>query len=488
MTEQRLTVLIVDDRPEDQETVRRYLRRDPGWNYSFLEAEMGGDGLKLYFDHQPDCVLLEYQLPDMTGLEFLERLARETDRPFPPAVMLTGTGDEAIAVQAMKSGAQDYLIKGRTTPEALRRALHNAVEKARMLHLLEDQRRELEQKNRELEAADHRKNEFLAVLAHELRNPLAAIRNAVELLKLAGADERRFRQAVDVLQRQVHQQSHLLDDLLDISRITRGKVLLRPQRVDLARLIRDTVQDHRPELEQEGIAVSVDVPAEPVWVTGDPVRLAQVLGNLLNNAAKFTDRGGQVEVCLTPEWETGRAVLKVMDTGIGVSAEALPHVFEPFRQGEGGIDRSSSGLGLGLALVKGLVELHGGEVRLSSGGLGHGAEFRITLPLETPSARLQFPEGTAAVAGTEPGRKRCRILIIEDNPDAAHTSRDLLELFGHEVEIAYTGRAGVEAARRILPDVILCDLGLPQMDGFEVAAALRCDPTTAATLLIAISG
>ena len=329
--------------------------------------------------------------------------------------------------------------------------------------------------------ADRRKDEFLAMLAHELRNPLAPIRNAVEVMRRIAPDEPRLRQTREMIDRQVAHMAHLVDDLLDVSRISRGKILLRTEPLDLTALVSATVEDHRSLLEGHGLGLAVELPAEPVWVTGDPTRLSQVVGNLLQNSNKFTNPGGRVEIRLTAG---GQAVLTVSDTGIGMEPEILDRLFEPFSQADGSLDRSRGGLGLGLALVKGLIELHGGGVAAESPGAGRGATFTICLPLvEAPGA---VREG--AVAGTA-GRRALRILVVEDNRDAADSLGMMLELAGHGVAVAYTGREGLETAGRFRPEVALCDIGLPGgMDGYDLARALRQDERTAGIHLIAISG
>lgn len=482
MQNNRLKVLVIDDSPEDREMVRRYLTRGLEIPYEVLEADTGEEGLVLFRSSQPDTVVLDFHLPDMNGLEFLGSLVYEVGADRIPVVMLTGTGSEDIAVEAMKTGAQDYLLKGTLTPERLRRAIRQAIDKISILRELEERQAELEQKNRELQQASAAKDEFLAMLAHELRNPLAATRNAVELIKRLGDGDQRFQQAVETLERQVRHQGLLLDDLLDVSRITRGKILLRPRRIDLTELVCNVVQDQRRAMENTGLHLEISVPDSPVWVSGDPMRLGQTLDNLLNNALKFTDAGGKVQVSLTTTDST--AVIKVRDTGIGIIPDMIPYLFDSFAQADRTLDRSRGGLGLGLAVVKGLIILHGGTVCACSEGPGTGAEFIIELPLSEAAASK---DGTVtASTASEPVPRR--VMIIEDNRDAAETLRDLLELSGHVVELAYSGTLGVESARRFRPDAVLCDLGLPGMDGYEVARALRVDPATATARLIAISG
>jgi CheY-like chemotaxis protein len=289
----------------------------------------------------------------------------------------------------------------------------------------------------------------------------------------------------EIIERQTIHQARLLDDLLDVSRITRGKILLRPERLDLARLVRDATEDCRSLLEEGGVAFTLKLPEEPVWVEGDPTRLAQVMSNLLQNAVKFTDRGGHVTVRLAVDaiGGAGRATVTIRDTGIGIEPEMLPRVFEAFAQADRSLDRSRGGLGLGLAMVKGLVELHGGEVRADSVGVGYGTEITLLLPVApAPRSTEKVPAPAAGPAGP------LRVLIVEDNRDGAETLRELLELSGHTVEVAYSGRDAVQAAQQFQPDVVLCDLGLPGMDGYQVAAALRQSPATANVRLIALSG
>jgi PAS domain S-box-containing protein len=342
---------------------------------------------------------------------------------------------------------------------------------------------ELRQQAAELAEADRRKDEFLAMLAHELRNPLTPIRNAMELMRRCAGDPQTVERTRGVVERQVHHLARLIDDLLDVSRITRGKIWLRYEWVDLARLVRELVEDARTALEAAGLTLLLELPRAPVSVWGDPIRLAQAVGNLLQNAAKFTDRGGRVTVCVAPDPAGHQAAVMVRDTGIGIAPEVMPHLFQPFVQADRSLDRSRGGLGLGLALVKGLVEMHGGEVHVQSAGPGQGSEFALLLPLaQAPVEPRELP----APAGSAP--RPCRILVVEDNPDAAETLRDLLELSGHEVAVAYSGPSGVATAREFWPEVVLCDLGLPGMDGCAVAAELRRDPATAAARLIAVTG
>jgi CheY-like chemotaxis protein len=259
--------------------------------------------------------------------------------------------------------------------------------------------------------------------------------------------------------------------------------MLQPERLDLGRQVRQSVEDHANDFTAAGLTIRLDLPETPVWVQADPTRLAQVVDNLLENALKFTDRGGAVAVQVAALPNARQAALTIRDTGVGIEPEMLAHLFEPFAQADRSLDRSRGGLGLGLALVRGLVALHGGQVEVASAGKGRGADVTVRLPLqEDPPALLSEPVPPLAA------HKPLQILIVEDNPDAAESLRLMLELWGHDVRVAHSGPAGVTAARDVRPQVVLCDIGLPGMDGYAVATALRAQPETAASRLIAVTG
>ncbi len=333
-----------------------------------------------------------------------------------------------------------------------------------------------------LQEASRRKDEFLAMLGHELRNPLASIRNCLHVLGMADATEAQVEQARVTIERQVSHLTHLVDDLLDVSRISQGKILLRKERLDLVELVRTTVEDHRGALVAAGLTLETDLPSGPLWVSGDPTRLSQMVGNVLHNAGKFTDRGGRVSVEMREM--QGMAAVAVRDTGIGMDPEVLAQLFEPFSQAPPGLARSRGGLGLGLALVRRLAELHEGLVEAVSEGIGRGSEIRLRLPLDGPR---QTAPAAATREGPEMRPRRC--LLIEDNHDAADSMALLLQLSGHEVEVAYDGTEGLVKARRMRPEVVLCDIGLPgALDGYAVARALREDPDLGPLYLIALTG
>lgn len=332
-----------------------------------------------------------------------------------------------------------------------------------------------------LREADRRKNEFLAVLSHELRNPLAPIHNSLFILDRTAPGGEQERRVKAILRRQVGQLTRLVDDLLDLTRISRNKVQLKPERLDLNELVRRAIEDHRSLFEANGVLFEAQLAAEPILVRADGPRMTQVIGNLLNNAAKFTPRDGHTRVHVGREGEPARAVVRVADTGAGISPELAEHLFEPFIQADATLDRSKGGLGLGLALVKSLVDMHGGEVSLTSGGVGHGAEFVVRLPLDTAG-------GVAPRPAARDERRPRRILLIEDNRDAASSLREALELREHVVAVAHDGSEGIARAREFRPEVVVCDIGLPGMDGYAVARALRADRALRHVVLVALSG
>jgi signal transduction histidine kinase len=348
---------------------------------------------------------------------------------------------------------------------------------------LEDVTLRLAQKRAALARADRAKEEMLSMLAHELRNPLGTISNALEVLRLKGEGDETWRRAIDAAERQVHHQALLIDDLLEASRVTRHEIELECGELNLVELVRETVESYRETLKTAGLTLELDLPAETLLMRGDRLRLSQVLSNLLQNALQFTPRGGCIAVRAGLLPGNRRVELSVRDNGAGISREELPYLFEVFSQADHqSLDRSRGGLGVGLAVVKGLVEMHGGEVEAHSEGLGLGAEIAIRLPVA-----IGEPAGVGLEEIAAPCSAR-RILVVEDNADAAVTLRDFLELSGHEVQLAASGADGVQAARDFHPEIVLCDIGLPGMDGFEVAAALRRDPTTSSAKLIAVTG
>jgi PAS domain S-box-containing protein len=333
----------------------------------------------------------------------------------------------------------------------------------------------------ELAEANRRKDDFLAMLAHELRNPLAPILNGLQLLRLEQTVSPNGQQAIGMIDRQARHLIRLVDDLLDISRITTGKVNLHKERVELHTLSNHAVETVRPLTDSRKHQLSVTLPSEAVWLEADPARLKQVLANLLNNAAKYTEPGGHVQ--LSAEREGSEVIVRVRDTGIGILPEMLPRIFESFVQGDRSIDRTQGGLGIGLTLARSLVEMHGGKIEAHSPGVGKGSAFVVRLPV-VPEVKPLEPEAVEKrMTTTVPS---LRLLVVDDNPDTVESLAMLLRLYGHDVMTADSGPAGLEAALADERDVIMLDIGLPSIDGHEVARRIRAH--TAKPVLIAMTG
>jgi signal transduction histidine kinase len=350
---------------------------------------------------------------------------------------------------------------------------------------LRRQEEQLREQARMLQEADRRKDEFLATLAHELRNPLAPICNALELIRQGEKDSSLRERAREMMERQIAQMVRLIDDLLDVSRITQGKIQLRKERVDLAAAVQSAVEAIRLLIETSGQELTLSLPTEPIWVDADPTRLAQVLSNLLHNAAKYTGKGGKI--WLSAEQEADWVKISVRDTGIGIAPEHLSDLFKMFSQVAPALERSQGGLGIGLALAQGLVGLHGGTIEAHSAGIGKGSEFVVRLPGSRASfVPSQPPEvEVARAAGTT---SRRRVLVVDDNRDAADSLALMLSLKGHEVRTAYDGIDGARAAAVFRPDVVFLDIGLPNMNGYEAAAHIRRQTWGKNMVLAAVTG
>ncbi len=344
---------------------------------------------------------------------------------------------------------------------------HGNQERARLIE-------ELQERARALKDADRRKDEFLAMLAHELRNPLAPIWNAVRVMRLLAPADGNVQWARDVIERQVQHMSRLVDDLLDVSRITRGKIALRKQLVEVAGLIARAVEMSRPFIDARHHELTVSVPPEPLCVIGDQTRLAQVLGNLLNNAAKYTEEAGKISLALVCEGE--EVVITISDTGIGMAPDLLPHVFDLFMQGQQLLDQTQGGLGIGLTLVRDLVEMHGGSVHARSPGSRQGSEFIVRLPRVTPPRLQRGADSPPRLDVQLPRRSpsaACRVLVVDDNVDAAESLALCLQAMGYDVQARHDGPTALDAAQAFRPRIVLLDIGLPGMNGYEVARCLR---------------
>jgi PAS domain S-box-containing protein len=334
-----------------------------------------------------------------------------------------------------------------------------------------------------LRDADRRKNEFLAILAHELRNPLAPICNSLHILRMTGQHDSATERVTEMMERQIHHLVRLVDDLLEISRISRGKIELRKEPVEVAAFVRGAVETSRPLIDGAGHQLALAISPEPLTVHGDPVRLTQVLANLLNNAAKYTDPGGQI--WLTVRRQDQGVTISVRDTGTGIPPDLLPQVFEPFMQVDRHANRSQGGLGIGLTLVKSIVEMHGGTVQAHSDGVGRGSEFVVRLPLGAMQVHPQTPEKIPAESAVLTAR---RVLVVDDNRDAAESLAMLLGLLGADVHIVCNGPDTFDAIALHQASVVLLDIGMPGMDGYEVARRIRQEPKYRDVTLIALTG
>ena len=533
-------VLIVDDSPEDRFAYRRQLQKCGTHAYAITEAQSGAEGLEHSRAAPPDCVLLDYHLPDLDGVEFLARLRATGAAAMPAVVMLTGQGNEALAVAAIKAGAEDYLVKGisssrlcHAVPHAIRSMSLRRALAARALEIEAIARErerligELEERAQAMALADRRKDEFLATLAHELRNPLAPIRSAMHALNWMRPDDAQVGEVSAVVDRQVSHLAHLVDDLTDVARITGGKITLRREHVLLAEVLRRVLELCAPLLRAHRQDVRVTQPDRPVWLDADPVRLVQILANILGNAAKYSvPRAGMRDpapVDLDARVDGGTVTFTITDHGIGIEARALPHIFEIFRQVRPGSCHGPEGLGIGLALARQFARLHGGDVFAHSAGPGQGSTFIVSLPIaaETVGSTTGQPERPAhgeagpaatpedcagsaagsattfgaaaaaasdAAAGERAASAPPRVLLVDDNVDAANMLEMLFEVDGYDVSAVYSGAAALEQARALRPDYIVMDLGMPGMDGYATMRALRGEPGLRDCITVALTG
>jgi signal transduction histidine kinase len=527
----KVNILLVDDQPARLLTYEAVLA-ELGQN--LVTARSGLEALEKLMREEFAVVLLDVSMPDMDGFEAARLIHDHPRFERTPIIFVTGVHiSELDRLKGYKVGAVDY-VSIPVVPEILRSKVAVLVElycKRRELRelnrnlalanerlaqanlaLREERTRELEQFNATLQRAneqlaranrslqrevseraraedalkeaDRRKDEFLAMLAHELRNPLAPILNAVQLMRM-DLSAKQLSWSRDVIERQLSYLTRLVDDLLDVSRITRGKISLAREPVEVATLIARALETVAPLIEERGHHLEVQAPAEPLLLYGDPLRLTQALGNVLGNAAKYTNRGGHI---LLRVQHAGEAVeLRVCDDGVGIPAERLPLIFDLFTQLDSRSDYAQSGLGIGLALVRRLMQMHGGTVTAASEGSGRGSEFTIRLPLLPAEAAPARAADGAVRAELAPVVGR-RILVADDNPDALASLAEVLKLQGHEVFSAANGTLALECAERHRPDVALLDIGMPLLDGYEVARRIRAQPWGAQVTLLALTG
>jgi signal transduction histidine kinase/ActR/RegA family two-component response regulator len=400
-----------------------------------------------------------------------------------PVLVLTRQGaDSPIAVRALHMLGNVTLLERPARVSALVSAVRTALRaRARQYqtrtHLLERERAATA-----LRDADRRKDEFLAMLAHELRNPLAPASNAVEVLRFSGVGDPTAREALAMLERQIRVLVRLVDDLLDVARITRGKVVLRKEPTDLAKIVGNAVETSRPLMEMHRHRLTVTLPPTPVRLDADAMRMAQVFANLLNNAAKYTDPGGEIAVTATVGG--GEVAVSVRDNGVGIPSDRLDEIFDMFTQIDTGTDRAHGGLGVGLRVVRSLVEMHGGRVEVKSAGARCGSEFVVRLPVAT--GKHGAPGAPLSVRGER--TSTCRVLVVDDNRDAAVSLGMVLRMQGCEVHIVYDGPSALEALPNVRPTAVVLDLGMAGMDGYEVARRIRQLPQHREVTLIALTG
>lgn len=488
----RVNILLVDDQPSKLLTYETILG-DLG--DTLITANSASEALQHLLRSEIAVVLVDVCMPELDGYELAAMIRQHprfqrTSIIFVSAVMLT----DFDRLRGYEMGAVDY-VPVPVVPEILRAKVAVFADLFRKTRALERLNAELEDRvaertaalestTRALQEADKRKDEFLAMLAHELRNPLAPIRTAVQLLRLKELTPPQRASARDIIERQVEHLVSLIDDLLDVSRITRGVIALQCQPVLLAAIVARAVETARPTIDARQHQLAIEMPDELVTLDGDKTRLVQVLANILHNAAKFTEPGGHIHLCCRREGNT--AVVTVTDNGVGVTAEALPTIFDLFTQAPAGAAHAHGGLGIGLALVRRLTEMHGGSVSAHSDGVGRGTAITVTLPVivthepaTRPAERVETPVPTGAPR---------RILVADDNHDAATALSLQLRFAGHDVRTVYDGLEALSVGDAFHPDVVLLDVGMPRMNGYEAARQIRARPWGARTRLIALTG
>jgi signal transduction histidine kinase len=512
----QVNILIVDDEPKNLLVLETVLN-DPG--YRLVRANSGEDALLALMAHEFAVLVLDVRMPGMSGFELAQMVKERRKTARVPIIFLTAYfNEDQHVLEGYGTGAVDYLLKpvnasvlrskvavfadvfrkGRAL-EVANRALTAEVSErrraeARLSELndtldrrVTERTLELQMREDQLRDANRRKDEFLATLAHELRNPLAPVRNAVHILRRKGGAAPELAWASELIERQVRAMSRLIDDLMDISRINQGKIDLQRERLDLVAALGDAIEMVRPVIDESGHRLHVDVPQGEVPVHGDRARLAQAFTNLLNNACKYTDPGGRIDVNVRRD---GSAVeVAIRDTGIGIAPDRLEGVFEMFSQVEAALARSRGGLGVGLSLTRNLIEMHGGAVAARSRGLGQGSEFVVRLPLALAQAGGDADPDVPVSALAPPAASGVlRIVVADDNTDAAETLTALLELLGHSVRQVHDGAAAVAAVAEFDPQLVLLDLGMPKLNGYEACMRIRALPQGSARTVVAITG
>ena len=497
MSKEKLNILLVDDQPGKLLTYEAILA-ELGEN--LVKVTSGNEALQHLLKSEFAVVLVDVCMPNIDGFE-LASLIRSHPRCEKTAIIFISAIQQTNLdqIKGYESGAVDYLSVP-VVPELLRARVRVFCDLYRKTAALENMNRQLEQRVAErtaelerdleerkrlqeaLQQSDRRKDEFLAVLAHELRNPLAPIRTAADIMRVKPLTDPALMQCRDVIGRQVEQLTRLVDDLLDVSRITSGKLRLQKQLIEVSAIVQRAVETQRPIFDERRQQLVVEMPGEPLVLEGDLTRLSEALANLLNNAAKYSNDGGRV--LLRIERVGGQIVMRVKDQGVGIPQEMLPRVFELFTQVDQSLHRSQGGLGIGLALVRNLVEMHGGTIDGTSEGIGKGSEFVMRLPLrpEKHGAKNEAERVVQLASGYG------RILVVDDNSDAAEMLATMLRFDGIEVLTANDGQQALLALERFRPEMVLLDIGMPGMSGYEVARAIRAHAHGAGVMLVAATG
>ncbi|HKP80767.1 MAG TPA: ATP-binding protein [Pyrinomonadaceae bacterium] len=457
---------------DDNADMRDYVSRLLADRYEVISVGDGQAAWDAVEKKLPDLVLSDVMMPVMDGFEFLHRIRADERTREIPVILLSARAGEESRIEALKASADDYLVKPFSARELLA-TVDTHIKTIEIRRHLIDQLRE----------QDRRKDEFIATLAHELRNPLAPIRNGLQLIRLSNNDQARLDHATTIMQRQIDQMVRLVDDLLDVARISRNKLELRKELVDLAVVVRSAVDTSRPVIEASHNELFLELPSQTVLLDADPVRLAQVVSNLLNNAARYSRPGGRIS--LTATTQLGELMLRVSDTGIGIEPEKLSQIFDMFVQLDSSEPHPQGGLGVGLTLVRRLIEMHGGTVEAHSDGAGKGSEFIVRLPVLAKAEQTSEVEGGITPAVSDIRR---RILVVDDNIDSAESMAMMLELSGHDVAMAHDGAEAIERAKEFLPDVAFLDLGMPKLNGYEAARSIREQPWGRQILLVALTG
>jgi signal transduction histidine kinase len=472
--------LLVDDLEENLLSLEGLLRRD---GLVLLKARSGTAALELLLQYDVALAILDVQMPEMDGYELAELMrGTERTRRVPIIFVTAGAADRQRRFRGYETGAVDFLNKP-IEPDILRSKASVFFELYQQRHQIAAQRDELKAYAEALTEADRRKDEFLATLAHELRNPLSPIRNGLDILR-ASPTAPKAEEIRDMMDRQLSHLVRLVDDLLDVSRVSQGKVELRKERIALSELLKTAVEASNPLISAGRHELILDLPDAEVWLDADLTRLSQVISNLLNNAAKYTPEGGRI--VLSARRDREEVSIAVSDNGIGIPTDMLPRVFDLFTQVRDNVDRSHGGLGIGLALVKQLVELHGGSIAAESAGPGKGSSFRLRLPVVEAAPALSVAADLPAPVSQQDAR--LKVLVVDDNFDVAQTTGWMIEAIGHDYRMVHESKLAVQTAREYRPDAILLDINMPGMDGYAVCRALREQTVFDDTVIIAQTG